>query len=184
MKKDTLTVKVMGRSVTRDADNVSPFIFILIAVVIFLIVKLFIVDVLRVNGHSMEPTFNPGQLILVDRCAYGLLLPFSDTYLLTWSGPKTGDVIVIRNPMDNGKIIKRCIAVSGERVKIEDGVLFIEPGEHRQYDVGNTPFFIVFEETIVPERSVLVLGDNLGDSIDSRVFGFVSTERVLGRVVF
>jgi signal peptidase I len=132
----------------------------------------------------MEPTLPPGRIIFVNRLAYGFPIPFIDSYIATWSRPARNSIIVLRNPIDNKKLVKRCIAIPGDKIRIEDGILYIDSDATLRIEVGNTPFFMLHGETVVPEKKFLVLGDNLDDSIDSRLFGFVQLDKITGSVIF
>jgi len=162
----------------------SPLFLVLIALIFFLLLKVFFIDILLVNGHSMEPGLVPGKIIFVNRLAYGLAIPFADNYIVLWGKPKQNDIIVFKSPVDNMKLIKRCVAGEQNTIKIKDGILDIGGIGSRKIVVGNTPFFMVFEEIRVPKNNFFVLGDNSDDSIDSRFFGFVPMNKIIGRVLF
>jgi signal peptidase I len=102
----------------------SPFFFVFVAVVIFLFLKIFFIDVLLVNGHSMEPILSPGKIVFVNRLAYGLAIPFTDIYAITWGKPRRNDIIVLKSPIDGTKLIKRCVAEEGDTIIIKDGILY------------------------------------------------------------
>jgi signal peptidase I len=118
-----------------------------------------VADLGRVAGGSMRPTLHDGDRILTNRLAYGWRLPFTGARVLRWSSPQRGDVVVLLSPLDGARLVKRVIGVPGDRI---GGFL--------------TP------EARVPPGHYFVRGDG-PRSLDSRSFGCVPRERILGRVV-
>ena len=152
-------------------------------------------DHYRVPSGSMEPTVHVGDRIVVSKAAYGLRLPLTDTYLVRYSAPARGDVVVIEPPDDESKhaadadvlgsvLLKRVVAVEGDLVEVKDGRVHIDGREVREarisLDAGGGPDLAPVR---VPAGKVLLLGDNRGNSRDGRTFGFVDRERVLGRAI-
>ena len=145
---------------TRRAVLVS----ILFPVLLLGLLRTFAFDIRRVVGRSMEPTLTQGQVILVNRLAYGLHLPFSSRYIVIWRHPQKGDVLVMPHPTERTLVVKRCIA-----------------GEHDRVDPGLVRFFSI--DKAVPEGYIAVLGDNQTYSIDSRQYGLVAIRSIYGKVV-
>lgn len=144
-----------------------------------LVLKLVAFDFVISEGRSMLPTVRPGSILLVDRLAYGLTLPFARSYLLRWAEPAAGDIVVFVAP-DGTNAIKRCAAVPGDAVRVDaDGVAvgrnhFPDPTAERSR----------FESFLaVPEGYFLALGDNPAESLDSRSYGFVAIDRIRGKVM-
>ncbi|RPD84425.1 signal peptidase I [Luteimonas sp. 100069] len=147
-----------------------------------------------VPSGSMEPALAPGDRVVVDMRAYGLRVPFSQ--LTLWPGDPLapGDVVVFRSPSDNVRLIKRVVAVAGDRVDLVDGRLAINgmplarrPGGPEDFgdvqvalnlDDGGGPDL---HNVVVPDGQVLVLGDHRGASIDGRYFGFVPAASIYGQ---
>ncbi|MDB4997977.1 MAG: Signal peptidase [Myxococcaceae bacterium] len=135
---------------------------------------------------SMEPTVHVGDRIAVNKLAYEVRVPVADVYAFERSGPSRGDVVVLESPEDGRVLLKRVVAVPGDTVAIRDGVAFIDGvrvvDPHAVTDTvdGGGPDF---GPTRVPEDRYLVLGDNRGNSKDSRMFGFVAGQRILGRAL-
>jgi len=149
-------------------------------------------DHYRVPTGSMEPTVEPGDHIVVAKAAYGLRLPLTDRWLVRWSDPAHGDVVVLDSPEDGTVLLKRVVATEGELVEVRQGRLSIDgvpvavdgAGEH----LGSSPHAIALgsggpdlEPVRVPRGKALVLGDNRGNSRDGRFFGFVATDTIFGR---
>ncbi len=133
------------------------FGLIVLALGIFL--RCSVADLGRVAGGSMRPTLRDGDYILTNKLAYGFRLPFTNVCALRWSGPQPGDVVVLTSPVDGRRLVKRIIAGPGDALR--DG-----------YPSGTT----------VPCGQFFVRGDD-ADSIDSRTFGCVPRDRILGQVV-
>ena len=109
-----------------------------------------------VDGRSMLPTLNPEERVVVSK-AYWLVGPVHD-----------GDIVVIHDPTAPGFIIKRVFRMGGEQVPVDKWPSF--------HHLTEGPY-------TVPEGNVFVLGDNLTQSEDSRVFGPVPFNRIVGKVV-
>ena len=74
---------------------------------------------------SMEPTILPGDRIFVNKLAYGLRVPFTHSWMVRWSGPQTGDIVVLDSPRDGTRLVKRVIAGPGDTVELRNNVLVI-----------------------------------------------------------
>lgn len=147
----------------------------------------------KIPSSSMEPTLEIGDHIFVSKLSYGFRLPFVAKTLYNFSSPKRGDVIVFTKPddpittdKDESKIniIKRAVAIAGDKVRVKDTQLFIN-GEPIQetYARWQQGGIRDFEETIVPDDTVFMLGDNRDESLDSRFWlsPFLEVKRVKGR---
>jgi signal peptidase I len=136
----------------------------------------------------MEPTVQVGDRIVVNKAAYGLRIPFSERWLLRFSAPNRGEVVVLDPPTDERSdnptfvLLKRVVAVAGDLVEVRDGRVVIDGKETdvsaANLDLGGGPDF---GPVRVPHGKVLVLGDNRGNSRDGRTFGFIDRAQVLGR---
>jgi signal peptidase I len=138
----------------------TALIAIVAALAVFSILRFFVVDLLIVRGRSMEPLFRSGQVVVVNRLAFGLRAAGARRYLLRWSIPERGEVLIVRPPGDGVLSIKWCAAVAGD--PMPPGVSGVQ---------------------IVPEEHVVVLGLNSRDSIDSRHFGPLHLSAVVARVL-
>ncbi len=142
------------------------------AVVIALLMHLFLAQSSIVFGESMEPNFYTDQRLIVEKVSYHL------------HGPERGDVVILRDP-DGGPIplIKRVVGLPGERVTIAEGHVYID-GQllAESYLHQGTPG--PGQSWIVPPFSVFVMGDNRSNSRDSRYFGPVPIDMIMGHAVF
>lgn len=163
----------------KHIDFFPANIIIFIAIFIF-IIRLFFLDIMQVKGSSMEPGLEPGNIIFINRLAYGIILPFIDKYIVRWNKPEAGDIIVFYNPQRT-LTVKRCIATENDEIKYMDGLLYTDYIE-TPLRIGYSLQFNDIER--IPSNNVLVLGDNLSNSIDSRLFGFIKIDDIIGKVLF
>jgi signal peptidase I len=137
-------------------------------------VRPFVAEVFFVSSGSMSPTLKRGDSVLAARFAY------------SFGGPERGDLAVLEDPENEaGVLIKRAVGLSGDTVEVRDGFLFVN-GERRRepyvdYNLADSTFF---GPEKVPAEEVFVMGDNRSNSRDSREFGPVPEEYLLGKVVF
>ena len=168
---------------------------LVLAALIFLMVR-GVAQNFRVEGPSMEPGLHNGQYLLVNKAVYFKLnldtfskyVPFinggdePDHFL--FHGPKRGDVVVFRFPNDPSRdFIKRIIGEPGDVVSMQDGVVFVNGLALEETYITHQSFNNL-RETEVPPRSYFVLGDNRANSSDSRNWGFVPEENIIGKAMF
>jgi signal peptidase I len=156
---------------------------LLLAALIFFLVRLVVLN-FRVDGASMTPNLANGQMLLVNRNAYRSV-DLNGEHYYPFDPPERGDVIVFEPPLDSEKpYIKRIIGLPGEEVTFGDGHVFID-GEMLAEDYINdrTRCGSRSEEcdVVVPDGYIYVLGDNRNNSSDSRVFGPVPVDNVVGK---
>lgn len=164
---------------------------ILVAVVLALIIRTFVVQAFKIPSGSMKDTLLIGDHILVSKFIYGVKLPFVHTTVIPGKDPQRGDVVVFEFPEDPDKdFIKRTVAVAGDRVEIHDKKVYVN-GELQQHPFAkfDENYFIPanlqprdnFGPVVVPPDSLFVMGDNRDHSYDSRWWGFVSLKAVKGK---
>ena len=150
-----------------------------------------------VPSGSMEYSLMPGDHVVVDKTAYGIRLPYTKIHLTNTQGPAAGDVVTFDSPLDGILLIKRVVAVGGDRVSVTDGRLTvngkpmeISPRENIE-EFNNHEALLNLQQgggpditdVIVPPGKLLVMGDHRGDSIDGRFFGFINKNEVYGRAI-
>jgi len=148
-----------------------------------------------VPSGSMEPTLIPGDRVLVDKMSFGIRLPFSEIVLIPGEPPKAGEVVIFDSPEDGVRLIKRVVAVAGDRVELRGGRLRIngqslsDPNDSAEehFAAGLAHISLAhgggrdFGPTTIPEGQLMVLGDSRGNSRDSRYFGFVDVGDLYAR---
>ena len=172
---------------------------IIIALVLALFIRTFIVQAFKIPSGSMLPTLLIGDHILVSKFIYGIKNPFTGSVLIPIQSPERGDIVVFKYPKDPKlDYIKRVIATAGDTVEIKDKQVFINgvsPKKH--YGEFRDPRILPASEgprdnfgpITVPDGHIFVMGDNRDNSSDARFWGFddtgvfqgVSLEAVKGR---
>jgi signal peptidase I len=160
---------------------------LLLAALIFFLVRLVVLN-FRVDGESMLPNLDDGEMLLVNRNAYEFV-DISDNRYYPFDPPKRGDVIVFDPPTGSDKpYIKRVIGLPGEEVTFGDGHVFINgeqlPEDYIQDRTTCRPARSDYCDVVVPEGDVFVLGDHRSNSSDSRVFGPVPVGNIVGKAWF
>lgn len=164
---------------------------ILIAIVLALFIRSFIVQAFKIPSGSMIPTLLVGDHILVCKFIYGIKIPFINKTIVEFKDPQREDVIVFIYPVDRSKdFIKRVIGLPGDKIEIRNKKVFINdkpyPDPHAYFtDERIYPGDVFprdnFGPVIVPPHKYFVLGDNRDSSHDSRFWGFVDRDDILGK---
>jgi signal peptidase I len=155
------------KAVLRDtAGTIVP------AIVIALLIHVFLAQATRVYGQSMEPNIHTNERLVIEKFSYH------------FHGPRRGDVVVLRDPGGTPELlIKRVVGLPGERVTLADGRVYIdgkplsEPYLNQSTQGGGRSW-------VIPPLTVFVMGDNRSASRDSRIFGPVPMEELVGRALF
>lgn len=154
---------------------------VVISLAIIIPVRYFLIQPFYVKGASMEPNFHDHEYLIIDELTY------------RFNQPQRGDTVVFRYPQNPQEyFIKRVIGLPGETVEFNDGHVYIYNNEHQDGFELSEPYlnpdlktFTANQARIdVPNDSYYVLGDNRNASKDSRVFGPVKRDLVIGRVFF
>jgi signal peptidase I len=163
---------------------------IVAAFLAFCVIRPFIIQAFKIPTGSMRPTLMEGDLILVNKFIYGAKVPFTKHRLPKVRDPKRGDVIVFIYPEDVKKdFIKRLIGLPGDMLEIRNGNIYVNnnllsgPQFNKRYYYNRGDFAKEGEVLIVPQDSYFVLGDNSASSKDSRYWGFVPKDNILGMAV-
>jgi len=163
----------------REQKDEHPFWeilrFSLIALIIVIPIRMFVAQPFIVSGASMEDTFQNGEYLIVDQLTY------------QFTSPQRGDVVVFRYPRDPSKFfIKRVVAVPGDTITIKNNTVTISNRTNREGFVIDEPYVASMNwgtdstETL-GEREYFVMGDNRNFSSDSRAWGVLQEERIIGR---
>lgn len=172
---------------------------------IVLVLRSFLVEPFQIPSGSMLPTLENGDFILVNKFSYGIRLPVLNNKVIELGDPQRGDVIVFRFPEDTRiNYIKRVVGVPGDLVRYENKVLYINGERIEEQLLQRNPPFAIYQENladvshrivktevapstlgqgewVVPAGHYFVMGDNRDNSNDSRFWGFVPDENVVGK---
>ncbi len=183
-----------------------------IAAVLFLILRTFLVQTFVITSGSMEDTLLVGDMLVVNRAAMGSHIPFTRVRIPGYSEPRRGDVLVFDPPHEETlKLVKRLVGLPGDTLRMVDRVLYVngEPRDEpyvRHTDVPDEthpwmswqrdylaprvnpstyrPTRDDWGPIVIPEEHYFMLGDNRETSLDSRYWGLLEGWRLEGRAVF
>ena len=173
---------------------------------IVLMLRSFLAEPFQIPTGSMIPTLKIGDFIVVNKFAYGIRLPVLGTKIFPVDDPKNGEVMVFIPPHEDEYFIKRVVGIPGDRVRYHDKKLTINGEEQPQEFVAripaNNPRYLVYkevlggvehlihvnryrddrvEEWVIPEGYYFMMGDNRDQSSDSRFWGLVAEENIVGK---
>lgn len=148
--------------------------FAIIALIIVIPVRYFIAQPFIVSGSSMENTFHTGEYLIIDQISY------------RFENPQRGDIIVFRYPKDTSKFfIKRVIAIPGDTIDIQGNVVTITPKNGQKMTLTEPYIKSMSKNNSLKEtlgdREYFVMGDNRDASSDSRIWGVVDRDKIIGR---
>ena len=167
-------VESRARAVCRQA--LQFLVISILAAGSYFAISHFLLQSVKVVGRSMVPTLQDSQHYLLNRWVYR----FRD--------PKAADVVVLRDPSDNGFSVKRIIATPGDSVYLKNGTVYVNGCKlHETYLTPGTLTFIdaksQHELIHCGKDQYFLLGDNRGNSIDSRAYGPVPRRNILGPII-
>lgn len=158
-----------------------------------------------VPSSSMEPTIFPGDVVWVDKTNYGPSLPFFNKRLFAWRQPERGEIITFVPPHEDRLYVKRVIGIPGDSIHVERNSISVNGvrleqsiskstnteligteelgGAQHSFKVSRYLEFPEFTGSIVvPDKRYFVMGDFRNNSGDSRSWGFVDEENIMGKV--
>lgn len=144
-------------------------IFILLIITI-IVLKIFVFNFILVKGDSMNPKFKNNDFMFLNKIIYN------------FQPIKRGDVIVLK--YQNNDLIKRVIGLPKDKIKVENGKLYINNKEYKENYINSYTASIDFEEITLKDYEYFVIGDNRYNSYDSRNFGPITKRNIIGRVEF
>ena len=164
---------------------------ILIAVLLALVIRTFVIQAFKIPSGSMLPTLQIGDHILVSKFIYGVKMPFTGATLIPITDPKPNDIVVFQFPKNPElDYIKRVIATAGDIVEIKDKKITINGKPFVDtHGVYKDPLVLPaaaaprdnFGPVTVPACKIFVMGDNRDNSYDGRFWGFVDLKAVRGK---
>lgn len=165
-----------------------------IALVIALVVRTLLIQAFKIPSSSMENTLLVGDHIFVNKFIYGYHIPFTKGRVLQFKSPERGDIIVFVFPEDTEKdFIKRVIGIPGDEVEVRQKTVYLNGQpireDYARFVEGADPEGLVrarddMPAIKVPAGKYFVMGDNRDRSYDSRFWGFVDAEAVIGKAMF
>jgi len=168
-----------------NRENIEALV---IAVILALFIRTFIVQAFKIPSGSMEPTLLIGDHLLVNKFIYGITIPFTDKKIIEFKKPKQNDVIVFKYPLEPKKdFIKRVIGTEGDKILIKNKKIFINGEIYKNNKGVYIDRNLVrgprdnLGPVIVPSNCLFVMGDNRDNSHDSRFWGFVDVNKVKGK---
>jgi signal peptidase I len=186
-----LAAKAKSQEQSAETSTLREYAEALVmAVILALFIRTFVVQAFKIPSGSMLPTLLVGDHLLVNKFVYGVRIPFVGERIFEIGAPDYDDVVVFIYPQDRSKdFIKRVQALPGDEVELRNKVLFINgkqvPDVHGEYDQiparsARRPRDNFGPET-VPDGHVFVMGDNRDHSHDSRFWGMVPINDILGK---
>ncbi len=155
------------RNITEFIKDASKYIIVIIFVLLFFI---FVMGLQQVIGPSMNPTLNEGDIIITNKFIY------------RFKSIERNDVVVISQ--DEKYMIKRIVGLPGETVEYQNNDVLINGKAYKEtFTNSETEDFTIQDlgYDVIPEDMYLVLGDNRKDSLDSRTFGLISKNQIIGK---
>jgi len=199
---------LLNKLVVRQTEGAVEFVASLAPVLgLVLVLRSFVIEPFQIPSSSMVPTLKVGDFILVSKWTYGIRLPVLRNKIIEIDSPQRGDVMVFFPPHEERYFIKRVVGLPGDEIHVLDGVLYINGDKMSQkvlQDEIAAPRSVVMTEdlgslehamqrrmvptrlsqnftAVVPEGHYFMMGDNRDNSSDSRVWGPVPEERIVGK---
>jgi signal peptidase I len=149
----------------------------ILAISSYFIISQFLLQSVKVVGRSMVPTLSDSQHYLLNRWVY------------YFHSPRHSDIVVLRDPIDNGFSVKRVVATPGESVYLKNGSVYVNGCKlHEPYLAPGTPTFTdsTYRGQLIlcGKDQFFLLGDNRQNSIDSRTYGPVPRKNILGPIIW
>jgi signal peptidase I len=199
---------LLNKFLVKQEEGLIEFVGSLAPVLgVVLVLRSFVIEPFQIPSQSMVPTLKVGDFILVNKWTYGVRLPVLRTKLIEVSSPERGDVMVFFPPHEDRYFIKRVVGLPGDKIHVLNGVLYVNSEKMAQTllpEPANSPRSVVMTENltgvehqiqkrtsptrlsqnysaVVPQGHYFMMGDNRDNSSDSRVWGPVPEERIVGK---
>ena len=202
MDSKSTTPSPVTRPDRPERPNLRSYYEIVIWLLVFFVVRATLVEAYKIPSSSMEDSLLIGDFIIADKITYGGEVPFFGVSLPGFRDPRAGDVVVFKWPGDGvTKYIKRCVAVGGDTVQVVDKVLYVNG--KRVPDAPDAKYMDTlpdgeqnvvarppdgdsrdnFGPYVIPAGYYFMMGDNRDNSYDSRYWGPVPDDLVVGHAV-
>lgn len=146
-------------------------ISIAIAIVVAISIRTFVFEPIFVSGDSMLPTLQSNQSLGVEKVSRYFSLP------------KQGEIVIVTDPDNNETLVKRVIGLPGDTIEIKNSTVYIN-GQPLHEDYTSKDPYNDIKPLTVPADSIFVMGDNRANSKDSRFFGPVNKDAIIGHALF
>ena len=187
---------------------------IFIALVIATSFRSVIADWYVIPTGSMKPTIVEGDRVFVNKLAYDLKVPYTTWHIAEWGAPQRGAIVVFPSPVDGTRLIKRIVGIPGDTIEMKNDQLIINGRKvqyelpnaknmpvsgasmpyayiedlrgikHPVKFIPHRPAMRTFGPVTVPEGKYFMMGDNRDNSADSRYFGFVDRDQIVGQAEY
>ena len=201
---------VMNRLLLKRDEGVIEFLASLGPIFgLVLVLRCFVLEPFQIPSKSMVPTLKVGDFIVVNKWTYGLRLPVLRNKFFDVGSPQRGDVVVFFPPHESRYFIKRLVGLPGDKISIINGTLFVNNEMIKQtksdIESGNSRSVVMSEKlgikqfaiqknlrpsrlsqnfsATVPKDHFFMIGDNRDNSSDSRIWGPVPKDRIVGKAV-
>ena len=201
---------VMNRLLLKRDEGVIEFLASLGPIFgLVLVLRSFVLEPFQIPSKSMVPTLKVGDFIVVNKWTYGLRLPVLRSKFFDVGSPQRGDVVVFFPPHESRYFIKRLVGLPGDKISIINGTLFVNNEMIKQtksdIESGNSRSVVMSEKlgikqfaiqknlrpsrlsqnfsATVPKDHFFMIGDNRDNSSDSRIWGPVPKDRIVGKAV-
>ena len=201
---------VMNRLLLKRDEGVIEFLASLGPIFgLVLVLRAFVLEPFQIPSKSMVPTLKVGDFIVVNKWTYGLRLPVLRNKFFDVGSPQRGDVVVFFPPHESRYFIKRLVGLPGDKISIINGTLFVNNEMIKQtksdIESGNSRSVVMSEKlgikqfaiqknlrpsrlsqnfsATVPKDHFFMIGDNRDNSSDSRIWGPVPKDRIVGKAV-
>lgn len=153
-------------------EAMSLIICCAIALIAAIGIRLFIFELVRVDGSSMKPTLYDGQTLFVEKIS------------LYTENIQRGDIVIVHYPGRTGAYVKRVVGLPGDTVEVKEGSLYVNGERQEENYTLDEKMNWDTEQTVVPEGNYYVMGDNRNDSTDSRSIGPIPRDNLIGKAAF
>ncbi|AJA90092.1 signal peptidase [Borreliella chilensis] len=149
------------------------------SILLITLIKLFL-SFYIVKGESMLPIILEKYWVVSYKFAYGLRLENQQKYLFLWKNPQKNEMVLIKDPITNKIAIKKIFAIPGEEFKqIEKNEIYIH---HLNFKIDEN--ILKNNTKKIPDNHYLVIGENKQTSLDSRDYGFIKIDNILGKIIY
>ncbi|WKC57837.1 signal peptidase I [Borrelia sp. P9F1] len=134
-----------------------------------------------VKGSSMLPTLIEKNWIISNNLAYGIRLDKRGKYMLLWNAPKKNDIVIIKDPITQKASVKKIFATPGAGfIKVQKNVIKID---NLNFNISDKQLETLKNKSI-PKNYYLVIGENKQASLDSREYGFIDINSIIGKIIY